>query len=281
MNVFQTIISLRSVLAEARIAGQRIAFVPTMGNLHQGHLDLVARAKELADIVVVSIFVNPLQFGAGEDLDKYPRTLSADIAKLEQASADILFAPDQQEIYGDQLSKTTQVIVPELTLLWCGASRPGHFDGVATVVNKLFNIVQPEIAVFGEKDFQQLSVIRKMVHDLNIPVQIESVATRRGADGLAMSSRNGYLTEKEREIAPNLRKILLNLQNQVSSQQLPDYQQLTQRAIEALNQCGFKTDYIGICRQSDLQPAQASDTNLVILAAAYLGKTRLIDNIIL
>ena len=279
MNVSESIQSLQKFLQQH--TAEKIALVPTMGNLHQGHLDLVGRARELADIVVVSIFVNPLQFEAGGDLENYPKTLQADIEKLEQAGVDMLFAPEVDEIYADDLSNTTQVIVPGISSLWCGASRAGHFEGVTTVVNKLFNLVQPDVAVFGEKDFQQLTIIRMMVADLNIPIEIVGVATRREADGLAMSSRNGYLTSNEREIAPKLREMLLNMQKSIGSGDKADYQKVTDNAKKELNQNGFKTDYLAICRQSDLKLATSDDKNLVILAAAHLGKARLIDNLVL
>jgi len=256
-----------------------IGLVPTMGNLHQGHLDLVDSAREKTDVVIVSIFVNPMQFGDGEDLDNYPRTLDADIEKLTAAGADMLFAPDVTEIYGKDISASTQVIVPELTSLWCGASRPGHFDGVTTIVTKLFNLVQPDIAVFGQKDFQQLAIIRKMVSDLNIPVKIVGVATRREDDGLAMSSRNGYLSTAERKIAPILRQQLLSIEKQLKTDKSPSFNDIEEKTIAALNSAGFKADYLGICRQSDLMPAEPGDRQLVVLAAAYLGNTRIIDNL--
>jgi len=281
LNVITTLQSLREYIELQKRECNKIAFVPTMGNLHQGHLDLVERAQSLADLVIVSIFVNPLQFEAGGDLDNYPKTLEADIEKLQQAGVDMLFAPDIQEVYGDNLSAITQVIVPGISALWCGASRAGHFEGVTTIVNKLFNLVQPDIAVFGEKDFQQLTIIRIMVRDLSIPVEIVSVATSREADGLAMSSRNGYLTKDEREIAAKLYETLVNVREILISERNPDFQKITQQAANSLNQKGFKTDYLAVCRQSDLQLAGPEDRKLVILAAAHLGKARLIDNLIL
>ena len=280
MNISESITDLHNFLQQHVSAS--IALVPTMGNLHQGHIDLVNKARELADIVVVSIFVNPLQFEAGGDLDSYPRTLQEDMEKLLEAGVDVVFAPDVEEIYGDDLRSTTQVVVPGISSLWCGASREAHFEGVTTIVNKLFNIVQPDIAVFGEKDFQQLTIIKMMVNDLNMPVDVVGVATRREADGLAMSSRNGYLTAKEREIAPKLREVLLKLRERLQTADI-DYQEITQQAALELDQVGFKTDYLAVCRQSDLKPATVEDNvvgnNLVILAAAYLGKARLIDNL--
>lgn len=278
LKVINSVDELRQYIKQYKYQ-QCIGFVPTMGNLHQGHIDLVDCARKKADIVVVSIFVNPMQFGAGEDLDNYPRTMAEDIEKLTAAKADILFAPNVSEIYGDNLSNSTQVIVPDISKRWCGASRPGHFDGVTTVVNKLFNLVQPDVAVFGEKDFQQLAIIRKMVADLNMPVEIIGVATRRETDGLAMSSRNGYLSENEREIAPKLREILLNIEKKIVNEKRPDYEIIIEQAQSELNATGLKTDYLAICRQSDLMPALPADQQLVVLAAVFLGKTRLIDNL--
>jgi len=280
LKVLSSIAELRQTITSLQ-QQKKIAFVPTMGNLHQGHIALVDRAHELAEIVVVSIFVNPMQFSAGEDLSNYPRTLEDDISKLEAANVDYLFSPDVSEIYADDLAQSTQVVVPGISSLWCGSSRAGHFEGVTTIVNKLFNLVRPDVAVFGEKDFQQLAIIKKMVSDLNMPVEIIGVPTRREADGLAMSSRNGYLTDVEREIAPKLRQMLLNIQKMLISSENPDFQSIVSQEINKLNQTGFKTDYLAICRQSDLQPAAPDDKDLVILAAAYLGKARLIDNLIL
>lgn len=281
MNISESITDLHNFLQQH--ASASIALVPTMGNLHQGHVDLVDKARELADIVVVSIFVNPLQFEAGGDLENYPKTLQKDMEKLLTAGADVVFVPNIEEIYGHDLTTATQVVVPGISSLWCGASRAGHFEGVTTIVNKLFNIVQPDIAVFGEKDFQQLTIIKMMVNDLNIPVDVVGVPTRREDDGLAMSSRNGYLSAKERELAPKLREMLVKLQERVQVAGA-NYQAITQQAALELDQSGFKTDYLAICRQSDLKLATDDDNvvgnNLVILAAVYLGKARLIDNLL-
>jgi len=208
MNTVKTLRELRAAVTHARSAGKRIGFVPTMGNLHSGHAALVAKAAQQADFVVASIFVNPLQFGAGEDLDKYPRTLAADQEKLLQAGCNLLFAPSVEEMYPSGMTGQTRVSVPQLSEGLCGASRPGHFEGVATVVNKLFNMVQPDMAVFGQKDYQQLAVIRAMVHDLNMPIQIIGEPTVRAEDGLALSSRNGYLTAEQRAVAPTLYRSL-------------------------------------------------------------------------
>ena len=211
MNTVKTLRELRAAVTHARNAGKRIGFVPTMGNLHAGHATLVTRAAEQADFVVASIFVNPLQFGAGEDLDKYPRTLAADQEKLLVAGCNLLFAPTVDEMYPDGMTVQTRVSVPQLSEGLCGASRPGHFEGVATVVSKLFNMVQPDLAVFGQKDYQQLAVIRAMVRDLNMPIQIIGEPTVRAEDGLALSSRNGYLTEEQRAIAPVLYRSLRHI----------------------------------------------------------------------
>lgn len=284
LEIIHTISGLRSYLRQNRQAST-VGFVPTMGNLHQGHIDLVDCARKKADLVVVSIFVNPMQFAVGEDLDSYPRTLNDDIRQLEAAQADVLFAPEVNEIYGTEpLEKRTCVIVPELANMYCGASRAGHFDGVTTVVNKLFNIVQPDFAVFGEKDFQQLTIIRRMVSDLDIPVEIIGVPTRREADGLAMSSRNGYLSTEERRIAPLLQQTLQDVKQQLVEQGSENYSEISKAAIRHLNQAGFRTDYLVICRRDDLQPVKPGDSSnsgLLVLAAVYLGTTRLIDNLAL
>ena len=202
MNTVKTVRELRAAVARARSEGKRIGFVPTMGNLHSGHVALITKATQRVDFVVASIFVNPLQFGAGEDLDKYPRTLAADQEKLLQAGCHLLFAPSVEEMYPDGIAGQTRVSVPQLSEGLCGASRPGHFEGVATVVSKLFNMVQPDLAIFGQKDFQQLAVIKSLVHDLNMPIQIIGEPTVRAADGLALSSRNGFLSEEQRAVAP-------------------------------------------------------------------------------
>jgi pantoate--beta-alanine ligase len=202
MNTVKTVRELRAAVARARSEGKRIGFVPTMGNLHSGHVALITKATQRVDFVVASIFVNPLQFGAGEDLDKYPRTLAADQEKLLEAGCSLLFAPTVEEMYPDGMAGQTRVSVPQLSEGLCGASRPGHFEGVATVVSKLFNMVQPDLAIFGQKDYQQLAVIRALVHDLNMPIQIIGEPTVRAADGLALSSRNGFLNEEQRAVAP-------------------------------------------------------------------------------
>jgi pantoate--beta-alanine ligase len=270
---------LRSTIAAWRQAGERIAFVPTMGNLHAGHLDLIKEARQRAQRCVVSIFVNPLQFGAGEDFAAYPRTLEDDRHKLAVAGVDLLFAPTVRTVYPTGADQQTRVEVPEISDILCGASRPGHFRGVATIVCKLFNMVQADLAVFGEKDFQQLMVIRRMVADLAIPIEIVGKATVREADGLAMSSRNGYLTPEERRIAPQLN---LTLQTTVAllKRGERDYTGLETAAKEALQTAGFRPDYYAIRSALDLGPPGDGQAPLVVLAAAYLGTTRLIDNLI-
>lgn len=269
---------LRNELRQQRAAGKTIALVPTMGNLHEGHLQLIRRARELADFVVASVFVNPMQFGANEDFDSYPRTLEQDQAKLTGAGCDLLFAPSVNEVYPQGLSQQTQVSVPALTELHCGASRPGHFTGVATVVSMLFNMVQPDVALFGEKDFQQLAVIRKLVRDLCFPIRIVGVPTQREEDGLALSSRNGYLSAEERKIAPRLYQVLQQIGTAITQGER-NYAQLAEAAKTMLIQSGFQPDYFNIVNSQTLQPAQADDSEITLLVAAYLGRTRLIDNL--
>ncbi|GLP95633.1 pantoate--beta-alanine ligase [Paraferrimonas sedimenticola] len=268
---------LRQHISEWRTQGLTVAFVPTMGNLHEGHLSLVDAAKAKADKVVVSIFVNPMQFGANEDLDSYPRTLAADAQFLRERGADLLYLPTESTIYPKGLEAQTTVDVPGITDCLCGASRPGHFRGVTTVVAKLFNLVQPDFACFGMKDFQQLQVIRTMVADLAMPIEIVAVPTARHDDGLAMSSRNGYLTEEERAIAPLLQRQLQALAEQLRNG--ADIQSAVNAAIKTLNEQGFEVDYLEVRRTHDLALASFGDTDLVIFAAAFLGKPRLIDNL--
>ncbi|WP_207061389.1 pantoate--beta-alanine ligase [Motiliproteus sp. SC1-56] len=269
---------VRAKVAEARGKGLRIAFVPTMGNLHPGHMSLIDEARRQGDYVVASIFVNPLQFGANEDLDSYPRTLEADQAQLAAKGCDLLFAPTVEEMYPGGAGLQTQVDVPELGRQHCGASRPGHFRGVATVVTKLFGIVQPDVAIFGCKDFQQLAVIRALTRDLSLPVTIVGAPTARNEAGLALSSRNGYLSAEEFEIAPALYRTLEETRRAIEAGE-SDYPALQARANAALQNAGFTPDYFHICRQDDLQPAEVADRKLVILAAAKLGGARLIDNL--
>jgi pantoate--beta-alanine ligase len=249
-----------------------------MGNLHDGHLDLVRKARQLCDVVVVSIFVNPLQFGPNEDLDAYPRTLAADKEKLFSEGVQVLYAPGVEDIYPQGMHTQTIVHVPELGETLCGSSRPGHFDGVTTVVSKLFNIVQPDVAVFGEKDFQQLSIVRKMVKDLCLPIRIVGVATARDADGLAKSSRNGYLSFEQRRIAPMLNQTL-NCCREAIACGFDNFLQLESHARLKLLQAGFDPDYFAIRDARTLRAVTDDTEEIAILAAARLGTTRLIDNV--
>src|SRR5882757_2424033 len=261
-----------------RTQGLRVALVPTMGNLHKGHATLVARAREHADRVVVSIFVNPLQFGPSEDFNSYPRTPQEDRALLDEYRADLLFAPGVEDMYPPLAAPHTVVHVPELSEILCGAVRPGHFIGVATVVAKLFNMVQPDVALFGDKDYQQLAIIKRMATDLCMPLQVIGVATVREADGLAMSSRNRYLTAEQRRLAPRIYAALSKV-GQELKQGRRDYLSLEQMAIAELEQSGFKTDYASIRDADDLQPPTENSRKLVVLTAARLGRARLIDNV--
>ena len=278
MRTFSSNAQLQTAIRVFRQQGQKIGFVPTMGNLHEGHLDLVRRARVLCDVVVVSIFVNPLQFGANEDLDGYPRTMAADKEKLFSEGVEVLYAPGVEEIYPEGMEAQTQVRVPELGETLCGSSRPGHFDGVTTVVSKLFNIVQPDVAVFGEKDFQQLSIVRKMVCDLCIPVQIIGVATTRDEDGLAKSSRNGYLSLEQRRIAPTIHQTLNSCREAIACG-FDNFLQLESHARMKLLQAGFEPDYFAIRDARTLRAVTEDTEEIAILAAARLGPTRLIDNV--
>jgi pantoate--beta-alanine ligase len=276
MQTLKSASELRSAVCTWRNTGQSIAFVPTMGNLHAGHLKLVSEAKKKADRVVVSIFVNPTQFGPGEDFESYPRTAGEDRHKLSAADIDVLFLPPVSEMYA--ADARTVVQVSGVSDDYCGSSRPGHFTGVATVVCKLLNIVQPDFALFGLKDFQQLTVIRTMVRDLNMPVEIVAVDTVREASGLAMSSRNSYLSAEERHVAPRLYQILCQARDAILAKNQP-YPVIEQQSMALLWEAGFQPDYFAICRSRDLAKAQENDAELVLLAAAKLGKTRLIDNL--
>ena len=280
MKIFAQTAALRTAIAADRRAGKRIAFVPTMGNLHDGHIQLVYRAQQEADIVVVSIFVNPLQFGPTEDLDKYPRTLAADKEKLFAAGTTYLFTPTVDEMYPNGMESQVKVSVPGLSDTLCGSSRPGHFTGVATVVTKLFQIVQPDVAIFGEKDFQQLAIIRKLTSDLCMPISIVGEATARATDGLALSSRNGYLSSEERRVAPVLHDVLQECREAIACG-FDSYTDLEQHALESLRSAGFKPDYVSVRDAYTLGPVTLDTEKLVILAAAYLGRTRLIDNVTL
>ena len=280
MLICTSIKQLQNALASFRLAHQSVALVPTMGNLHEGHLQLVHTAKKHADAVLVTIFVNPTQFGANEDLDNYPRTLAEDTDKLDEINTDILFTPSVQDIYPQGGTQSTIVHVPQLTSLLCGAARPGHFDGVTTIVNKLFNMTKADVAVFGEKDFQQLAVIRRMVTDLNIPITIIGEPIVRDQDGLAMSSRNGYLTTTQRDKAPLLNKILISAKKQILEGN-DDYIAIEMAAKKQLIDNGFKPDYFSIVDQETLAPPVDNASKLVVLVAAHLGTTRLIDNLVI
>ena len=275
MKTETTIHGLTASLAPTRAAKKTIGFVPTMGNLHEGHLTLVREAKKLCDLVVVSIFVNPIQFGVGEDFDSYPRTLEQDSLLLADVGCDIIFAPSVEQMYGTQ-PRLTNISVGKITDDLCGKSRPGHFDGVAVVVTKLFNIVQPDYAFFGQKDYQQLAVIRQLVQDLNMPLEVIGVPIVRAEDGLALSSRNGYLSKAQRAIAPTIYQQL-----QHAEQQLRAGERLSQvlaNISNQLTQAGLVVDYVE-ARQPNLQAIDQFNQVVVLFVAAKLGATRLIDNL--
>ena len=258
---------------------EHIALVPTMGNLHAGHLSLVELAREHAERVVVSIFVNPTQFGEGEDFDAYPRTLDRDTRRLKTISADLIFAPDVETMYPFGLQDATTVSVPRLTDNLCGAFRPGHFDGVTTVVARLFALVQPHVAVFGQKDYQQQLVIRHMVEDLNLPIKMVTGATVREKDGLAMSSRNQYLSDAQKKIAARLHATLESIGNDLQNGRR-DFADLESEASATLTEAGFNVDYVAVRRAQNLEIPDRDCDELVVLVAAHLGDARLIDNIV-
>lgn len=277
METIHTIKETVAALAAIRARGDRIAFVPTMGNLHEGHLSLIQHGHSLADYVVASIFVNPLQFGPNEDLDSYPRTLQADSEKLLAEKTDLLFAPSANEMYPAGTGSQTEVKVPGISAILCGKSRPSHFSGVTTVVCKLLNIVRPDVSIFGLKDFQQLTIIRMMVEDLHLPGEIVGCPIVREPNGLAMSSRNNYLDEKESNIAPILNQTIREAKAALERGN-QDFSKIEKEASKVLEMAGFVPDYFSISNAQTLEPASVEDSHLVILAAAYLGKTRLIDN---
>lgn len=275
MNIFHTIKDLKNALNPLR--HQKIALVPTMGNLHDGHLSLVALAKQHADIVVVSIFVNPTQFGAGEDFASYPRTLDDDCQKLAKAGVALVFAPSVDEMY-PVYPPNVQILSGSISKILCGQTRPTHFDGVGLVVSKLFNIVRPDVAVFGKKDYQQLAIIHQLVQELNFEIDIIGGEIVRADDGLALSSRNQYLTEQERAIAPRLAQALQQLAGALQSASVADFDTMIQKTKDKLTCDGFTVDYLQVLNQQ-LQPASRHDKHLVILTACYLGKARLLDNL--
>lgn len=271
---------LRRRIRTGRAAGETVALVPTMGDLHRGHLALVDEARRRADRVVVSIFVNPLQFGPGEDYGEYPRVLEHDRQRLAEHGADLVFAPAVETLYPQGPDHGVLVTVPGLDDILCGADRPGHFPGVATVVTKLFNIVEPDLAVFGEKDFQQLLLIRRLAAGLDFAIDVVGVPTVRESDGLALSSRNGYLTDEQRRIAPTLNRVLRETSERLLAGER-DYLRLEQEAMTALERAGFEPSYVAIRRAADLSrpAADAIAGDLRVLAAAWLGRARLIDNV--
>ncbi len=277
MQTFADLAALREQIKQCKRDGRRIAFVPTMGNLHEGHLTLMRKAREYADIVVVSIFVNPMQFERTDDLNNYPRTLEEDLSKLNNESVEFVFTPPPEIMYPEGLDKQTYVEVPGLSHMLEGASRPGHFKGVATIVTKLFNIVQPDVACFGEKDFQQLRIIRQMVTDLAINIDIIGVPTVREMDGLAMSSRNSLLTIDERQRAPVVARTMRWISSQIRGGR-NDYSSIVEDANDQLRAADLEPDDIFIRDAQTLQPITNDSSQAVILIAAYLGKVRLIDN---
>ena len=278
MKIFHSVNALREDLTKDRLKGSRLGFVPTMGNLHDGHLALLEQAKQTNDIVVCSIFVNALQFSLNEDWDKYPRTYQSDCEKLRDAGCDYLFHPDDIEMYPNGLDTQSRVICPTMTDVLCGASRPGHFEGVTTVVSKLFNIVQPDEAIFGIKDYQQLAVIRRMVEDLCLPIQVTSAPIHRETDGLAMSSRNRYITDNERPKVIVLKNSLDWMAAQIASGNR-HFSDLEALATEQIEQAGFKVDYITCSNSKTLDLAADDDSEITILGAIFTESARLIDNV--
>jgi pantoate--beta-alanine ligase len=278
MKVFHTVAGLREDLNKHRFQGLRVGFVPTMGNLHDGHLALIKQAAESNDIVVCSIFVNALQFGLNEDWDKYPRTYQTDCEKLRNAGCNYLFHPDDIEMYPNGLDTQSRVICPTMTDVLCGASRPGHFEGVTTVVSKLFNIVQPDEAIFGIKDYQQLAVIRRMAEDLCMPIQITSAPIHRESDGLAMSSRNSYITAKERPLVTVLKESLEWIAAEVKAGNR-GFCALENTAKARIIETGFKVDYVTLCNSKTLDLAADDDLEITVLGAIFTKSARLIDNL--
>ncbi len=273
-----SVIELRQYVQHWKDHGQSIAFIPTMGNLHAGHISLIEKGQSLCDRSICSIFVNPMQFGPNEDWDHYPRTLEADIQQLEAIECDLVYLPTASELYPEGLDKISHVQVTDLTDHYEGKHRPGHFTGVATVVLKLFNIVKPDVSVFGKKDYQQYRVISKMVEDFNLDVQIIGQETTREASGLATSSRNQYLDESQKQTAALIYQVLQQTARRIDEGER-NFKAAERNAIEQLDAAGFKTDYFSICNSETLLPATAEDRDLVILVTAAMGSTRLLDNI--
>lgn len=277
MLIIDSVALLRREIRDFRKNNKRIALVPTMGNLHEGHMTLVEEAKARGDVVVVSIFVNPMQFERPDDLERYPRTLQEDCEKLNKRGVDLVFAPSPAEVYPKGLATQTQVDVPVISTILEGASRPGHFRGVSTIVSKLFNLVQPQVACFGQKDFQQLALLRTMVEDMGYDIEIVGVPIVRAKDGLALSSRNGYLTAEERKLAPQLNKIMNALAERLSQGER-HIDEMLQETAQQLREAGFTPDELFIRDAKTLQELSVDSTSAVILMAAWLGKARLIDN---
>ena len=278
MEQATSVTELRQYVRHWKDHRQSIAFIPTMGNLHAGHLSLIEKGQSLCDRSICSIFVNPMQFGPNEDWDHYPRTLERDTALLEEIGCDLVYLPTASELYPEGLDRISQVEVTDLTDRYEGAHRPGHFTGVATVVLKLFNIVEPDVSVFGKKDYQQYRVIRKMVEDFNIDVRIVGQETTRDASGLAISSRNQYLDAEQTELATLIYRTLQQTAQQIERGDR-DFARIERQAIETLDGASFKTDYFVVCNAETLTPASAEDRDLVVLVTAALGATRLLDNI--
>jgi len=278
METVTTIAAVRERVRAWHHEGRRVAFVPTMGNLHPGHVSLIEAARRHGDRFVASIFVNPMQFGPNEDFAHYPRTPTQDERMLAAAGCNLMFMPDVAEVYPNGSERATRVEVPGLSRILCGEFRPGHFEGVSTIVAKLFHIVEPDVAVFGEKDFQQLTIIRRMVADLCIPVQIVGAPTMRDADGLAMSSRNQYLTIEERQLAPRIYATLTASARRLQSGD-SEFASIERAGVQALESVGFRPDYFAVREAQDLGAPTPASTRLVVLTAARLGKARLIDNV--
>jgi len=277
MKIFSACEAIRDHISQYKSAHESVALVPTMGHLHDGHISLIELAKTKATKVVVSIFINPIQFNQVSDYERYPRTLNDDLEKLRQFNIDVVFTPDLDELYPQGTTNTPKIIIPQLTESLEGQYRPGHFDGVCTVVCKLFNIITPDVAIFGAKDFQQLLIIRRMTQDLNFNIDIICGETRREADGLAMSSRNSHLSPAQRTLAPKLFSALQQTKDQFSSN---DIKTLQEKGVSWLEQHGFRVEYFSIRDAENLQPITQGTDNAVVLAAAWLGETRLIDNLL-
>ncbi len=278
MNQAYSVSELRQYIQRWKDHQQSIAFIPTMGNLHQGHMSLIEKGQSLCDRSICSIFVNPMQFGPNEDFNHYPRTLEQDIERLESVACDLVYMPTASELYPQGLEKISQIIVTDLTESFEGAHRPGHFTGVATIVAKLFNIVKPDISVFGKKDYQQYRVIKKMAQDLNLDVEIIGQETTREPSGLATSTRNQYLSEEQKSKAALIYWTLQSASDKITGGE-SNFALIEKQAIDSLDQAGFETDYFNVCNADTLKPATSGDKKLVILVTTRLGDTRLLDNI--